>query len=237
MNYFFIFYLKYIFFHFRIINERKNLSQKGVFPMNKKESNFSSDSLPPVSVFKVPNIPKGDIKFFLSYFRGHLGVFIADLVFAVLISFIDLSFPVISRFSLNRILPRYDSDPSGTLRTFSLVILLGFFLYILRTVGQWFITYFGHVFGVYVESAMRRDIFAHIESQSFSFFDKHRTGKIMSRASTDLFEIAELAHHGPEDLLISLLTLGGAFVIMLKIQWQLALVVFVSLPLMINTAL
>lgn len=201
--------------------------------MARKNSDLAFDNRPPVSVLKLNNIPKGDIKFFLSYFKGHMGIFIADLIFAVMISFIDLSFPVLSRFSLNRILPNYDSDPSGTVKAFTMVVVFGFLLYILRTVGQWFITYFGHVFGVYVETAMREDIFRHIENQSFSFFDKNRTGKIMSRASTDLFEVSELAHHGPEDLLISFLTLGGAFVIMFRIQWQLALIVFLALPTMI----
>ena len=104
---------------------------------------------------------------------------------------------------------------------------------VLRTVAQWFITFFGHVFGVAVEKDMRRDIFEHIEKQSFSFFDKNRTGQLMSRTTTDLFEISELAHHGPEDLLISLLTLFGAFFVMFSIRWQLAVIVFVTLPLLI----
>lgn len=179
------------------------------------------------------NFKKNDVFVFLSYFRGHAGLFAADIAFAVVISAIDIAFPVLSRHTLNGILPRYSSAPEQTAKAFAIVVAAGFALYFLRTAAQWFISYFGHLFGVYVEAAMRRDVFTHIENQGFGFFDKNRTGKIMSRASTDLFEIAELAHHGPEDLIISVLTLGGAFFVMMRIRWQLALIVFVSLPVMV----
>lgn len=179
------------------------------------------------------HVTKNDLRFFLSYFRPHLPLFFADLLFALLISLIDLSFPVISRYTLNEVLPCYVEAPDKTLKTFALIIAGCFLLYIFRAAGQWFISYLGHMFGVYVEKDMRRDIFEHIEKQSFSFFDKNRTGKIMSRATTDLFEVSELAHHGPEDLIISVLTLGGAFIVMFRIRWELAAVVFLALPLMI----
>lgn len=179
------------------------------------------------------DIPKSDIRYFLSYFKPHIGLFSADLFFALLVSTVDVFFPVISRHTLNVLLPQFDSAPGRTARTFALIVLFCLALYIVRTVAYWFITYFGHVFGVAVEKDMRRDIFTHIERQSFSFFDKNRTGKIMSRATTDLFDISELAHHGPEDLVISVLTLAGAFIVMLTIRWELAVIVFVSLPLMI----
>lgn len=187
----------------------------------------------PANPIKLSEIPKSDIKFFLSYFKGHYGIFFADLAFAVAIAIIDVSFPILSRFSLNEILPNYKNAPSETVKQFVIIIAICFGLYLLRTAGQWFITYIGHYFGVLVEKDMRRDIFRHIQKQSFSFFDKNLTGKLMSRATTDLFEITELAHHGPEDLIISILTLGGAFIVMLNIKCQLALIVFTSLPLMI----
>ncbi len=187
----------------------------------------------PVSPISVRDVPKKDLKLFLSYFKPHLSIFIADLIFAVFVAGVDLTFPVLSRFTINSILPQFSSAPERTLKIFILIIAGAVLLYIARTAAQYFITYFGHLFGVYVERDMRRDIFAHIQKQSFSFFDANRTGNIMSRATTDLFEISELAHHGPEDLLISLLTLCGAFVIMLKIRWELALIVFITLPLMI----
>lgn len=176
---------------------------------------------------------KIDLFFFLSYFKKHLGIFVADICFAIFISVIDVCFPMLSRFSLNKILPQYSTLPKETIFNFAIIIAIGFVLYIFRSFGIWFINYFGHCFGVAVEKDMRNDIFKHIQNQSFSFFDKNLTGKLMSRITTDLFEITELAHHGPEDLIISILTLGGAFFVMLNIKWQLALIVFISLPLMI----
>lgn len=157
---------------------------------------------------------------------------------AVFVAAVDVIFPVISRFTLNKVLPQYLNSADNSVQrtvifTFFSIIALCFLMCILRTVAQWFITFFGHVFGVAVEKDMRRDIFEHIEKQSFSFFDKNRTGQLMSRTTTDLFEISELAHHGPEDLLISLLTLFGAFFVMFSIRWQLAVIVFVTLPLLI----
>ncbi len=189
------------------------------------------------------DVKKSEYKLFFSYFKPHKWIFFADLLCAVFVAAVDVVFPVISRFTLNKVLPRYtqftgQSANSGSIQqtvviTFFSIIALCFILCVLRTVAQWFITYFGHVFGVAVEKDMRRDIFEHIEKQSFSFFDKNRTGQLMSRATTDLFEISELAHHGPEDLLISLLTLFGAFFVMVTIRWQLALIVFTTLPLLI----
>ncbi|WP_273066180.1 ABC transporter ATP-binding protein [Treponema berlinense] len=160
------------------------------------------------------------------------------MVCAVFVAAVDVIFPVISRFTLNKVLPQYLNSADNSVQrtvifTFFSIIALCFLMCVLRTVAQWFITFFGHVFGVAVEKDMRRDIFEHIEKQSFSFFDKNRTGQLMSRTTTDLFEISELAHHGPEDLLISLLTLFGAFFVMFSIRWQLAVIVFVTLPLLI----
>ncbi|MBQ0051222.1 MAG: ABC transporter ATP-binding protein [Treponema sp.] len=182
---------------------------------------------------KLKDIPKGDISYFVSYFKPHLKLFLADLMFAVIVAVIDVAFPVISRTTLNTLLPRFSENPSQVAKIFVLVIAGCLVLYGLRTLAYWFITYFGHVFGVAVEKDMRADIFRHIQKQSYSFFDKNRTGMIMSRATTDLFDISELAHHGPEDLLISFLTLLGAFGVMLSIRWELAVIVFISLPIMI----
>ena len=184
------------------------------------------------------DVKKSEYKLFFSYFKPHKWLFFADLVCAVFVAAVDVIFPVISRFTLNKVLPQYLNSADNSVQrtvifTFFSIIALCFLMCILRTVAQWFITFFGHVFGVAVEKDMRRDIFEHIEKQSFSFFDKNRTGQLMSRTTTDLFEISELAHHGPEDLLISLLTLFGAFFVMFSIRWQLAVIVFVTLPLLI----
>lgn len=184
------------------------------------------------------DVKKSEYKLFFSYFKPHKWLFFADLFCAVFVAAVDVIFPVISRFTLNKVLPQYLNSAENSVQrtvifTFFSIIALCFLMCVLRTVAQWFITFFGHVFGVAVEKDMRRDIFEHIEKQSFSFFDKNRTGQLMSRTTTDLFEISELAHHGPEDLLISLLTLFGAFFVMVSIRWQLAVIVFVTLPLLI----
>ena len=184
------------------------------------------------------DVKKSEYKLFFSYFKPHKCLFFADLFCAVFVAAVDVIFPVISRFTLNKVLPQYLNSADNSVQrtvifTFFSIIALCFLMCVLRTVAQWFITFFGHVFGVAVEKDMRRDIFEHIEKQSFSFFDKNRTGQLMSRTTTDLFEISELAHHGPEDLLISLLTLFGAFFVMFSIRWQLAVIVFVTLPLLI----
>jgi len=198
---------------------------------------------PPVKPLAFRDVKKSEYKLFFSYFKPHKKLFIADLICAIFVAAVDVVFPVVSRWTLNDLLPRYnlhnlvgqseENLQSRIMIIFFAIIGLCFLLFVLRTLAHWFITYFGHVFGVAVEKDMRRDIFEHIENQSFSFFDRHRTGHILSRATTDLFEISELAHHGPEDLLISLLTLIGAFFVMMNIRWQLALIVFISLPLMI----
>ena len=184
------------------------------------------------------DVKKSEYKLFFSYFKPHKWLFFADLFCAVFVAAVDVIFPVISRFTLNKVLPQYLNSADNSVQrtvifTFFSIIALCFLMCVLRTVAQWFITFLGHVFGVAVEKDMRRDIFEHIEKQSFSFFDKNRTGQLMSRTTTDLFEISELAHHGPEDLLISLLTLFGAFFVMFSIRWQLAVIVFVTLPLLI----
>ena len=105
--------------------------------------------------------------------------------------------------------------------------------YLIRAGFQYFVNYWGHVLGAYMEADMRRDLFRHLQKLPFRFYDKNRTGQLMSRVVNDLFEVVELAHHGPEDLFISLVTLVGAFIILLTIQWKLALVVFALVPLIV----
>ena len=106
-------------------------------------------------------------------------------------------------------------------------------LFILRTLAQWIVTYLGHLTGVHIEADMRAAIFAHMQKLGFSFYDKNRTGLLMSRVTTDLFDITELAHHGPEDLFISLVTLTGSFIILWRIQKTLALVLMIAVPLIV----
>lgn len=168
------------------------------------------------------------IKIFFSYFKPHLGLFVADLFCAVIIAAIDVSFPMISKYIIDSLIP------NKSIQKFFILIFILLAGYGLRWLCNWFVTYWGHVFGNRVEQDMRRDVFSHLEKQSFSFFDANRTGKLMSRATTDLFEITELAHHGPEDLLIALLTLLGSFSLLIKIRWELALIVIISMPIILT---
>ncbi len=167
------------------------------------------------------------VKIFFSYYKPHLALFIVDMFFALIYASIDLAFPLISRYALNKMLPE------GAYKAFFILILILVFAYIFRSFAFWVVTYLGHKFGLCVESDMRRDAFAHIEKQSYEFFDKNRTGHLMSSVTYDLFDITELAHHGPENVLISLVTFTGSFFIMMHIRWELALSVFLVVPFML----
>ena len=170
---------------------------------------------------------KGAIREFASFYKPHMGLFIKDMGCALVISLVDILFPVFTRKVL------YDYIPGRMMRTFALMAALMFLMFIIRTAAQWFVTYLGHVMGVYIEADMRTAIFAHMQKLGFSFYDKNRTGLLMSRATNDLFEITELAHHGPEDLFISFVTLTGAFIVLWNIQYKLALVLMISVPLIV----
>ena len=136
---------------------------------------------------------KSLLRIFVSYFRPHWKLFLLDMACALGISLIDLTFPYVSRMCLNELIPQ------GQYRTFFLIILALLAAYLLRTGLQFVVTYWGHIFGVSVEADIRRDLFAHLQSLSFGFYDKNRTGHLMSRMTAELFDITELAHHGPED--------------------------------------
>ena len=170
---------------------------------------------------------KSDLGEFFAFFRPHLGLFALDMACAALAAVIDLVFPYVSRMSMTRLLPE------RMFAAFFAVMAVMIAAYILKGVCYYFITVLGHRMGVYVEADMRRAAFNHIQKLSFSFFDHNRTGALMSRITSDLFEITELAHHGPEDILISCLTIVGALAVMFTIEWRLALVLAVTLPLLI----
>lgn len=170
---------------------------------------------------------KKPLKIFFAYYKPHIGLFIADMICAFFMAVIDVAFPMFSRFALNTLIPNHQ------LRTFLILVAVLLAGFCLHKGCNWFVAYWGHVFGNRVEQDMRRDVFDHLEKLPFSFYDTHRTGKIMARATTDLFEITELAHHGPEDFSIAVLNLLGAFVMLLTIRWELAVIVFIALPIMI----
>ena len=170
---------------------------------------------------------RGYIPIFLSYYKPHLRLFILDMVCALGIALVDLAFPYGSRLALNQFLPQ---NLFGAFFGVMALMLVG---YAIRSGLQYIIGYWGHMMGVYIEADMRRDLFHHMQNLSFSFYDKNRTGQLMSRATNDLFEITELSHHGPEDLIISVITLIGALTLMLTIHWGLALIVFAVVPIFV----
>ena len=186
------------------------------------------DNKKTLSAFEEKAAPKrGALREFAAFYKPHMGMFLLDMLCALIIALVDITFPVVTRKVL------YDYIPNQALRTFILMMLAMLGLFILRTLAQWIVTYLGHLTGVHIEADMRAAIFAHMQKLGFSFYDKNRTGLLMSRVTTDLFDITELAHHGPEDLFISLVTLTGSFIILWRIQKTLALVLMIAVPLIV----
>ena len=167
---------------------------------------------------------KSGLSIFLSFFKPHRKLFALDLSCALLVSLIDLCYPIVSRTAMHKLLPEH------AFQTFFLVMGVVVAAYILRSFLYFIIGYWGHTFGIRVEADIRSVLFTHMQELSFDFYDHNRTGQLMSRLTSDLFEITELAHHGPEDLFISMVTIVGALVIMFTVEWRLALVVCVMVP-------
>ena len=166
----------------------------------------------------------GYFRIFASYYRPHIKIFILDMVCALCISLIDLAFPLVSRQAMDYCFP------NRLFGTFFLIMAIMALAYVGKALMNFVVTYWGHLLGVRIEADIRRDLFAHMQELSFSFYDKNRTGQLMSRVTGDLFEITELAHHGPEDVFISVVTIVGAFIVMLTIRWELALVLGAIIP-------
>ena len=164
------------------------------------------------------------LRIFLSYFKPHRGLFILDMICALMIALIDLAFPYISRWCM------YELLPQSAYRTFFAAMGAVGIAFAVRAVLTYIIGYYGHTFGILVEADIRRDLFEHMQELDFGYYDPNRTGALMSRLTSELFEITELAHHGPEDIFISGVTIVGALAIMFTIQWRLALVIAAILP-------
>ena len=171
----------------------------------------------------------GLIRIFLSYFKPHRRLFALDMCCALIVAIVDLAFPMVSRTAMNTLLPQ------NKFGVFFVVMGTLALAYLVRAVLYYVIAYWGHTFGIRVEADIRRDLFRHMQTLGYDFYDHNRTGQLMSRLTSDLFEITELAHHGPEDLLISILTIIGALIFMFSIEWRLALVVAVIMPIMLVT--
>ena len=164
------------------------------------------------------------LKIFAQYIARHKKLFFLDMGCSVAVALIDLIFPFVSRMTMYRLLP------NQLYRTFFTVMVLMAAAYLLKGVLYYIITVLGHRMGVLTESDMRRDVFEHMQSLSFSFYDRHRTGILMSHITSDLFDVTELAHHGPENLLICALTFIGSLTVMMVLNWRLGLVLAVVLP-------
>ncbi len=171
----------------------------------------------------------GLLRIFISYFKPHRRLFALDMCCAVLVSAVDLAFPLASRSALRELLP---ANAYGAFFTVMAILAAA---YLVRALLYFVICYWGHTFGIRVEADVRRDLFRHMQELGYDFYDRNRTGQLMSRLTSDLFEVTELAHHGPEDLATSLMTILGALIVMFSIQWRLALVICILLPISLAT--
>lgn len=163
---------------------------------------------------------------FVGYYRPHLRLFLLDLLCASTIAGLELLFPLLTRYMLNTAIPARDLTEVLTVAG-GLVVIFG------AVAGlQYVVHYWGHVVGIRMEADMRRDIFSHLQRLSFSFYDRNRTGKLMSRVVNDLNEVTELAHHGAEDLFISVIMFSGSVIVLFSIEWRLAIAMLAIVPAM-----
>ncbi len=163
------------------------------------------------------------IKKFIGYYKPYKGLFCADMGASLLISVIGLVYPMVTRYMLNNLEPK--------------VILIGgigvLVLYIIRMVLQYFVQYYGHIIGTNMQANMRSDMFKHLEKLPYTYFDNTETGTLLSRMTGDLFDVVELAHHGPENIIVSSLTLIGSFIYLLTINVYLTLIIFACVPILL----
>lgn len=174
-------------------------------------------------------------KKFLSYYEPYIGLFAADMFFAFVASAISLVYPMIVRYITNDVLVNYEISESAPIIIKLLFAMIG--LAILEYISTYFTAYKGHMMGAKMEYDMRRDIFEHYQKLSFTFYDNQKVGQLMTRITNDLFDVTELCHHGPEDIIISLIKFVGAFFILIHINLPLTLIVFAFIPLMFIFAL
>lgn len=166
------------------------------------------------------------LKRFIVYYKPHKKIFILDMTASFLVALIGMGYPIITRYMLNDFIPN---------KKINLVIICAlslFAVYVIRMLLRYFIQYYGHIMGVRMQAAMRSDMFNKLERLPYTYYDEHQTGKIMSRMTNDLFDISELAHHGPENIFIAGFTLLASFIYLLTINWILALIIFACVPLL-----
>lgn len=167
------------------------------------------------------------LKKFISYYKPHTGLFIADMIAAVLLAVCNLVYPYIAKEMIND----YAYRPSFTPIIIGAVVLL--LVYVLKAVCNYIVGYWGHIVGVRMQADMRRDLFTKYESLPFSYFDKHKTGDLLSRLTNDLQNVSELAHHGPENIFLAVLMFTGSFIVLVRIDYRLTLIMFSVVPFLI----
>ena len=167
------------------------------------------------------------LKRFISYYKPHKKLLVMDMVAAMLISVIGMVYPIVTNKMLNEYIPN---------KMYTTIVIAGCIvlaLYLLRYALRYFVQYYGHLIGVRMQSQMRKDLFAHLQRLPFRFYDNNETGKIMTRITSDLFEICELAHHGPENILISSVMIVLSFGYLMTIDWILTMIIFTCVPILI----
>ena len=174
------------------------------------------------------------LKLLAKYYKPYKGLFIADLFFAILGAAVTLVIPLLVRYIMNTI----GNMPVSEAKSAILTIGAGMLGLILVQLGsRYFITYYGHMMGAYIEHDMRNEIFSHYQKLSFTFYDNQKVGHLLSRITSDLFDISELLHHGPEDIIISVIKLVGAFLILVNVNWKMAAISFSIVIVMLFYAL
>jgi len=170
------------------------------------------------------------LKRFLGYYRPHMTIFVLDMLASLIVALVGIVYPIVTRTMLNDLIPN---------RQYRLIVIFGLgllALYVVRMLLNYFIQYYGHVMGVRMQAEMRTEMFRHLEKLPYSFYDKNETGQIMSRMTSDLMEISELAHHGPENILISSISIITSFVYLATINIWLTLIIFACVPFLIIIA-
>lgn len=170
------------------------------------------------------------LKRFLAYYRPHRKMLTLDMSASILISLIGMVYPIVTNRMLNDLIPN---------RNYRGIVIAGLavlLLYVFRLLLRYFVQYYGHMIGVGMQAEMRRDLFRHLQRLPFSFYDENETGKIMTRMTSDLFDVSELAHHGPENLLVSTVMLIGSFIYLCTLDILLTLIIFACVPILIGVS-
>ena len=168
-------------------------------------------------------------KKFFSYYKPYIGVFLADMFFAFLSAVVTLALPIIVRYITGVVVYEPKAEALDTITKLAVIMVI---LILLAGFSNFFITYYGHMMGAKMEFNMRKEIFSHYQKLSFSFYDNEKVGQLMSRITSDLFDITELFHHGPEDIVISIIKIIGSFIILSFINVKLALIALCTIPIM-----